>query len=421
MQSALARYLEKRTMPGPWQVTGIKRHDYKGAVIIPACDEERWLFRTLDSLAANDPAQLESFLVLVVVNHPKEAEHKVKIANRRLLEQFTASPLRARLELGWIDACSEGFELAKGGVGSARKLGFDLALRHLDTTIDPLLVSLDADTLVEPNYLEGINHHFASVSTGGAAIPFAHQPAGNKAEQRAIDCYELYLRCYLLGLTLAGSPYAFHTIGSALACRVSAYISCGGMNRRSGGEDFYFLQSLAKTSGVSLLQGTTVHPSSRLSNRVPFGTGPAIIDILDDPDRKMFYPLQAFELLGQWLRIIEKHAGCGGATLLGKAQSLNLNLGLFLHRQKFAPVWERLCQNHPDQSKRLRAFHTWFDGLKTLQLLKQLCRKEPFCMVSAEEATSSFFAKIGLKQTGVLPADLETMRQWQNFPVSTGK
>ena len=33
-----------------WQITGIKRDDYAGAVVIPACDEEQWIFRTLDSL-----------------------------------------------------------------------------------------------------------------------------------------------------------------------------------------------------------------------------------------------------------------------------------------------------------------------------------------------------------------------------------
>ena len=421
MQDVLNRYLEKRTMTGPWQVTGIKRHDYAGAVVIPACDEEQWLFRTLDSLAANHPEQLASFLVLVVVNQPKEADHPVKIANRRLLEQFTASPLRTRLELGWVDACSEGFELARGGVGSARKLGLDLALRHLDTAIDPLLVSLDADTLVEPNYLEAISDHFASSSTGGAVLPFAHQPAANQTEQRAIDSYELYIRLYLLGLTLAGSPYAFHTIGSAMACRVSAYLGCGGMNRRTGGEDFYFLQSLAKTSGVSLLQGTTVHPSSRLSSRVQFGTGPALIESIGNPHRKIFYPHRAFALLGEWLRTIENSTERDGSDLQGLAQGLNPHLGLFLHRQKFAGAWDRLRRNHHDPPGLLRAFHTWFDSLKTQQLLKTLCQNEPLGMVAAEEAIAAFFPEVGLKQAGDLAEDLQSLRRWQKFPVQAGK
>jgi hypothetical protein len=53
-----------------------------------------------------------------------------------------------------------------------------------------------------------------------------------------------------------------------MACRASAYVAAGGMNRRLAGEDFYFLQQVHKTSGVAALYGTTVHPSPRSSQRV---------------------------------------------------------------------------------------------------------------------------------------------------------
>jgi len=39
------------------------------------------------------------------------------------------------------------------------------------------------------------------------------------------------------------------------------------MNRRRAGEDFCFLQSLAKTSGVEQVKGAFIHPSSRSSTR----------------------------------------------------------------------------------------------------------------------------------------------------------
>ncbi|PLX98197.1 MAG: hypothetical protein C0623_12795 [Desulfuromonas sp.] len=415
MLSARRRYLDKRTLTGPWQITGVKRDDYAAAVIIPACDEERWLFLTLDSLAKNCPQQRQETLVLVVVNHPADAARSIRIANRRTLELFTASPLRQGLQLGWIDACSDGFELAEGGVGSARKIGFDLALSRLGTDIDPLLISLDADTLVEPNYLEEISRHFASSRAGGCVLPFRHQAAKNENMQRAIEHYELYLYCYVIGLKLAGSPYAYHTIGSALACRTSAYIRCGGMNRRRGGEDFYFLQSLAKTSGVDNLAGTTVHPAGRLSNRVPFGTGPAIAGLLDNPETKLFYPLAAFSLLGRWLDLARQSPLLSGSELQSAASRIDRRLGHFLHRLKLSEKWDRLRNNHRPEDMN-RSFDIWFDALRSQQLLRFLC-DHGFCeRQTAAAAIPEFFKVIGLKSSGDLKTDLEQLRHLRNCP-----
>ena len=178
----------------------------------------------------------------------------------------------------------------KQGVGLARKIGLDLALPLLDYGGgDPLLVCLDADTLVQPDYLPAITRHFARSTAGGAAIPYRHRPAADPAGQGAIDRYELFLRAYVLGLELAGSPYAFHTVGSAMACRASAYVASGGMNRRLAGEDFYFLQQVHKTSGVAPLAGTVVHPSPRSSHRVPFGTGRAVGDMLAEGEQRLLF------------------------------------------------------------------------------------------------------------------------------------
>jgi hypothetical protein len=120
-----------------------------------------------------------------------------------------------------VDAASAGRELpAKGGgVGLARKIGFDLALSILAfERSDPLLIALDADTLVMPDYLPSLVSHFQMAAAGGAVIPFCHQGGSSPRHDRAIRRYELFLRSYVLGLSRADSPYAFHTVGSAMAC-----------------------------------------------------------------------------------------------------------------------------------------------------------------------------------------------------------
>ena len=96
-----------------------------------------------------------------------------------------------------------------------------------------------------------------------------------------IAAYELHLRYHVRVQKWIGFPYAFQTIGSAMAVRAWAYVKQGGMNRRHAGEDFYFLQKISWLGPISELSTVTVFPSPRLSGRVPFGTGKAVGDYIE--------------------------------------------------------------------------------------------------------------------------------------------
>jgi len=65
------------------------------------------------------------------------------------------------------------------------------------------------------------------------------------------------------------------------------------MNKRQAGEDFYFLQKIIPLGHFTDLTETKVIPSSRPSDRVPFGTGKAVRDFLRDR-QSWTYPLQSF-------------------------------------------------------------------------------------------------------------------------------
>jgi len=54
-----------------------------------------------------------------------------------------------------------------------------------------------------------------------------------------------------------------------MICTVDSYIAVRGMNRREAGEDFYFLNKLAKLGDIGQIHATTVYPSARPSRRVP--------------------------------------------------------------------------------------------------------------------------------------------------------
>jgi hypothetical protein len=396
LPAAVERYLARRCLPGPWSLAGALERRYAGAVVIPSLAEGDSLFATLESLAANPTAWFERFLVVVVINQAEDADEACRRQNLADLARLQGG-VTPGLPLAWVDAAAPGFGLPPGraGVGLARKLGLDLALSCLDWAGEPLLVCLDADTLVEDNYLEAISAHFRHSTCGAATLAYRHQAAPSAELQAAIDRYELFLRSYVLGLRLAGSPYAFDSVGSTIACRATAYLRCGGMNSRKAGEDFYFLQQLAKVDGVAPLPGTTVMPASRVSARVPFGTGRSMGRLMaGEEEAVLCYPVEAFRVLAAWLRCVAERPDDDAPALLERAGAVSPVLADYLAQQGWLEAWSGLLSNHLQNERRLAAFHGWFDGFRSMRLIHRLCetgspRRPP------EEALPGYFAWLG--------------------------
>ena len=175
---------------------------------------------------------------------------------------------------GWIGK--------RKGVGWARKVLLERIMEECDD--NELVVSLDADTDFDDNYLQAVvdtmNTH---VDHSAFCVPYYHPLSHDEALDRPMLRYECYMRHYLLGLLRIGNPYAFTALGSAMAFPLWAYRRVGGITPLQGGEDFYLLQKFAKTGHIVRQfvepyssQGMVVRPQGRVSSRVPFGTGPAI-------------------------------------------------------------------------------------------------------------------------------------------------
>ena len=415
--SSVKKYLDTRGLCGLWKIAGTQQGGFEGAVVIPSLAETDFLFTTLHALAQNPSELLQRFLIVVVVNHREDAPLSDKLDNQQTLQMLAAkNPSLSGLRLGWVDAASEGLELPakRGGVGLARKIGLDLALPQLDyEKVSPLFISLDADTLVRPDYLSALIRHFQDAKVSGAVIPFCHQPGSTPEEDRAIKRYELFLRAYVLGLSRAGSPYAFHTVGSAMACSAQAYVRMGGMNVRAAGEDFYFLQQLAKTGGISKVKGTVVYPSPRASYRVPFGTGRSITRLLaGENEAVMFYQTACFQILEEWLALIARNLDAPGEEIRNKTKGISLPLTDFLGRVQFPAVWNKLKKNLRTPSTLLSGFHGWFDGLKTMKLIHHLSaglfpRKEP------EEVLPGLLQWAGLDSVEGIAKQLAVLRKIQ--------
>ena len=407
----LTKYLAGRAITAPWRLEGERGDGFAGCVVIPALGESERLFATLDCLATNPAHLVARFLVVVVVNHREDAPEAEKRDNAQTLARLKL--LDTPLRLAYVDASGDGLELpAKtGGVGLARRIGLDLALPRLEK--DGVMICLDADTLVEPGYLQAISSHFSKCSAGGAVIHFRHQTGATAAEERAITLYELFLRHYVLGLQQAGSPYAFHSVGSAMACTARAYLKMGGMNSRRAGEDFYFLQQLQRTAGIAQLTGTTVHPSARSSHRVPFGTGKSISRIIaEGEESQTFYRVDCFRILGEWLSLVDGGVALSAQELLAASSAIDPQLAAYLSQAGFEQVWERLAENSSGPDGLRSAFHGWFDALKTVRLIHHLSLTYPRCL--ACQSLPELLQVAGVTPPQGESAQLQLLRVMQN-------
>lgn len=382
------KYLAKRAVIRP--ILGYFDHTrrYTRAVVIPALAEAEYLPSTLHSIASNIPERLfNETLVLIVVNNASpessDAVHRDKLIEYAKNNALTLSWLERNgqtfpFSLSWIDASTPGKELPPGsGVGLARKIGCDSVIHFLRSTwgedpLDAIIYSLDADTLVSPHYLEWTGNELMEKRCGGGIISFKHQPAETPEGQEVIDAYEKYLHYYVGGLRWAGSPYAFHTIGSCLCFTVDSYVRANGFpTRRMAGEDFYFINELVKTSRVCEIKNTLVFPSARLSQRVPFGTGKRMADALLKGEKDLlFYDPRVFRCLRDLLTTISELSDKTATRIM--AQCEHTATALFLERRGFPIVWERFQRQYHTKSALLKAFHRWFDGFVTLKYIHWL-------------------------------------------------
>jgi len=388
MEDAIQQYLRKRadlaTRPliaDPWD--GVEH-----VIVIPALAERPNLFRTLRTVASNPREDLKRTLVICVVNNRAEPNASIEqIEDNRLTLDVLDAFVRGRkpeecrefadsgLRLGYIDTSSPGRELPpKGGVGFARKIGLDWGLAVLADQGRPkgLLFSLDADTLVEPNYIGAVCEHFVARDGWAGVIAYEHRVESSD-DEAAIVCYEVFLRYYVLGLRYARSPYAFNSVGSTMVCHATAYAAVSGMNTRQAGEDFYFLQQLAKTGRVDEIETTCVHPSARASDRVPFGTGQRVRRYLSrSQDEYKVYAPETFRVLKEWLSTVAVRLSEDGPELLARARRIAEPLAVFLGEQGFGEAWRNLQANARDESQLAAQFHRWFDGFRTLKLVHYL-------------------------------------------------
>lgn len=363
----MTRYLRERTLYGPL-IDSAPASDLGLCVVIPARDEDESLIAALTSLR-NGETPSGSVEVIVVVNTSETdspetvARNAESAANARA---WSAENSDDRLRFHLLEA--HGLPRKHAGVGLARKIGMDEACRRLESVGRPdgVIACFDADSRCDPNYLVEIESLFRrDESAQASSIHFEHPIEGDEFPPEiyeAIIDYELHLRTYINAQRFAGFPFATQTIGSSMAVRCDAYQAQNGMNRRQAGEDFYFLHKFTPLGTVRELTTTRVIPSPRPSHRVPFGTGRAVGERLDEGGPCLTYAPASFLDLRTFFDQIDD-------LRAGSPKSLPEAVGAFLETQSFPERLEEIRANATTLEAFRTRFFRWFNAFLVMKYL----------------------------------------------------
>lgn len=263
-----------------------------------------------------------------------------------------------------IDKSSKGngWQGKQKGVGWARKLAMDKAAS--EGAKQDIILSIDADTYYPNNYLESALEIFSNQKNiVGLANPYYHKLTADDKANRAILRYEIYMRNYAINMLLIDNPYHFSALGSAMGTTIAIYKRMGGISPKASGEDFYFLQKLRKFGPLADFNTVKVYPASRFSDRVNFGTGPAMIKgNSGDWSSYPIYHFQLFEKIKMTYDLFPKLF----------IQDHETPMTSFLQNQlKKEDIWSALRKNYKSKEQFVNACSTLVDGLRILQFLKQ--------------------------------------------------
>ena len=377
MKNIIAKYLANYAEPEANCLPVAKFVNYQFVVTIPCFDET---FTNLQAILTNP--NFSKILVIVVINRPDTIDSCLN--NKQLLNTIDST-----FEKQWQQAnllfyknnyrdlliINRGAINAKQGVGCARKIAGDVALKLIATNkiASNWIFCTDMDTLVPDNYFSSCPRIPQAHNTVAMLTIYRHTATDNPILNAAISDYEQYLANYQSQLTQAGSKYNWIALGSTMIIASLAYAQVRGFPKLAAGEDFYMLNKLNKIGNILKLQDISVSIETRLSHRVAFGTGSRLKSII--ANNKLPNYDSAFILLKLWLDCYRQlFAGVAfeQLSLPNKVATYLQNIGVESWLQQAHTVAKS------DYARFCDSINNNFDALKTLQFLKEFERSDNF-------------------------------------------
>lgn len=329
---------------------------------IPVMNEAAWL---PSCLACIEKQTYHPIKIVVCVNQPENfstmlEKKEIVENNARTLEYLKTYD---KIPLHIIDRSSEGhgWKGKKHGVGWARKVTMD----YVSSVAAPgdFILSMDADTVFNPMFCESIVRSFQKHKNAvGIALPYYHRLTGDEVLDPALLRYEIYMRYYAINLWRIKNPYCFTAIGSSMAVPVHAYRAIGGITPKLSGEDFYFLQKLRKYGNIIVRNEEKTYPASRYSDRVFFGTGPALIKgVKHEWESYPMYSYRLFDEVKETFGLFHKLFHEDVPTPM---------TGFLEENFKTKNLWGPLRDNFITEDRFVKACAEKVDGLRILQFLK---------------------------------------------------
>lgn len=388
LPESVKNYLKKYSLDY-WSLETSLTSGISNVVVVPAIAEFYNIKRFLQSFSQLDPRYFNETMLVFVINNMDSSSDEVKLDNQQALmylrnlisgnpeDVLSKEILSKEINIGIIDAASvrKTMPNKEGGVGLARKIGMDIALNVFDFNAPgkKLILTTDADCTLQSDYLTETVSQSNKRNISAGVVKFQHDISGDDIFTQAIICYEIFLRYYVIGLKYAGSPYAFHTIGSTIFCDFESYVKIEGMNKRKAAEDFYFLEKLAKNIDIGIINTTTVYPDKRGSWRVPFGTGQRVNRFLAGIQNEYtLYNPQVFIILKEWLEVLSSTEKTEIDFYLQRAREIHPELIRFLRMRNFEEDMGNILRTSKTGGQLKNQKRRWFDGFMTLKFIHHL-------------------------------------------------
>lgn len=371
---ATLKYLKTYSEPESQNIN-VDNGSYDFVIVIPVCYEE---LNCLESVFKN--TKQNNVLIIVVVNSPI-GNHEFQLSNQLFIDNLIQNSINQSTinsncsllkfsnsnDIFLVDRNSDDLQIkADFGVGQARKIGADVALNLFTQGYikSPWIFSTDADVILPENYFCQFIQDLSNYSA--VVLDFEHV-TDDRNMQKLQYMYDFKLRYYLAGIQYASCGYEYIPLGSTLIVNMECYAQVRGFPKRNAGEDFYILNKLAKVKPLKYCTNDSiVQINSRFSNRVPFGTGPALVQIsqLNDFSDYRYYHPQCFICLKKWHGFLISLWDDNQLAIKAPTDKYLLGLFEFFNCQN---IFEK-SKKQITSGKRWQQFVSqWFDAFKVLK------------------------------------------------------
>jgi hypothetical protein len=360
-------------------------------LIVPLCGEQPDCLQQLSAKIRG-----ERYLIIACVNRP-ENHPKTETwyrDNKDLITHLKGQALSIKqIEQGYLlsferfdvwllDFNDQPFDVNQG-VGLARKIATDSALQLINDGVvkSPWIFSTDADVQLPADYFQIVG---ASQNTVAYSLKFQHTGLDTDLNYWQ-SLYDFKLRYYQQAMRYIGAGYDYIPLGSCLIVKADAYTKVRGFPIRSGGEDFYLLNKLAKLGDITQPDKPVIKIKARLSQRVPFGTGPALLKIKESPESVCFYHPQVFVDIKMWYQ-----------QLCDFYDSRLYPENLFINQfWNIEAVINKALQQTKTQKRWQQFVLEWFDAFKILKTVHGLEQCYPRLTLDQLRETDGFCGLAG--------------------------